>query len=556
MQVLYIQRTIYSSTDGRPEGQAKQGEEETKESLQSKRSTGEMKIIGEAESCKRTSDQKDFKITDSRISYSPAQSSLHNLAGRSVASTTRESKRTSPASSKTDVRKPRSLHEMPPGLYQLERKISILEAKFESLSAAPTNLELVQQARDLQSRDSSTTAAGDMWQAMNLVRRIEVTEGAINGITAMLDDISEQLKKMKENCPDGAFQELSSKLENMSSTNLGKSDELRAKLAEIDGKLRNIVHKTDLKPFITVKKMNEMMADKLQNYRQLSPTVPKSPKKTLSSKIAQTEVIETSSQPAQTSPTQEVSSNEAAQPLTSGEAAEETRSNEQPQTETTTLTEGDDQVPAKSATPNSDQAAPETTATTPFSERAGSEQADYEGTVFSEAESVDVESLQIEERGDERRGSLTAEAYEELCATMQNWSVFREEAAQKISDLEERLSNTVDKNSLLNLEKELKNLAEIQSKLSEVNDRPLIGPIASQKDLTSLETSLDGQLQAFTKSLQDMKQKFFQLYEMKETIGGLKESEDQMKSDIDHIRREIVNIMKQLDDEQGKFSFF
>jgi uncharacterized phage infection (PIP) family protein YhgE len=445
---------------------------------------------------------------------------------------------------------------MPPGLYQLERKISILEAKFESLSAAPTNLELVQQARDLQSRDSSTTAAGDMWQAMNLVRRIEVTEGAINGITAMLDDISEQLKKMKENCPDGAFQELSSKLENMSSTNLGKSDELRAKLAEIDGKLRNIVHKTDLKPFITVKKMNEMMADKLQNYRQLSPTVPKSPKKTLSSKIAQTEVIETSSQPAQTSPTQEVSSNEAAQPLTSGEAAEETRSNEQPQTETTTLTEGDDQVPAKSATPNSDQAAPETTATTPFSERAGSEQADYEGTVFSEAESVDVESLQIEERGDERRGSLTAEAYEELCATMQNWSVFREEAAQKISDLEERLSNTVDKNSLLNLEKELKNLAEIQSKLSEVNDRPLIGPIASQKDLTSLETSLDGQLQAFTKSLQDMKQKFFQLYEMKETIGGLKESEDQMKSDIDHIRREIVNIMKQLDDEQGKFSKF
>ena len=221
---------IYSSTDGSLEGQTKQTKEETKESLQRKRSTGEMKVVGEAES-RKSPDQRNVKSADtkdtkgeskrnldekaqfktdsslSRITYSPAQLSLHDLAGRSVASTTKESKRTSPASSKTDMHK-RSFIEMAPSLYQLERKISILEAKFESLSAAPTNLEIVQQARDLQNRDSSTTAAGDMWQAMNLVRRIEAAEGAIDGITAMLDDINEQLKMMKENCPEN-------KLENM-----------------------------------------------------------------------------------------------------------------------------------------------------------------------------------------------------------------------------------------------------------------------------------------------------------------------------------------------------
>ena len=571
----------YYSADGSLEGQTKQTKEEMKESLQRKRSTGEMKVVGEAES-RKSSDQKNVESADmkntkgeskrnldekaqfktnsslSGITYSPEQSPLHNLAGRSAASTTKESKRTSPASSKIDMRK-RSFIEMAPGLSQLERKISILEAKFESLSAAPTNLEIVQQARDLQSRESSTTAAGDMWQAMNLVRRIEVAEGAIDGITAMLDDINEQLKKMKENCPDGSLKGLSNKL--------GKSDELQAKVAEIDEKLRNTVHKTDLKPYITVKKMNEMMEYKLQNYRQLSPTVPKSPKKTISSKLAQTELIETSSQPAQTSPTQEASSDEPAQPVTSGELADETRSTEQQQTEQEATTESDDQVPAKSTTPNSEQAAPETTATTPFSERAGSEEADYDGTAHSEAESVYVESYRTEERGDERRGSLTTEAFEELCMTMQSWCDFREEAAQKIRDLEECLSNTVDKNSLLNLEQELKNLAEVQStlknsqeqvenELNRMSDRPLVESIASQQDLTKLETSVDGQLHAFTKNLQEMKQNFFQLYEMKETIGCLKESEDQMKSDIDHIRREIMKIIKQMEDEQGMIFVF
>lgn len=605
---MYNQLAIYSSTGVSLDGQMKETTE-SKESSQTKRSTGEMKSVGEAESGQSTSsDQKGVKTADgkgiktadekdtkeetkqrspdektqfnadsplSQITHSP-QLALPNLAGRSVSSVTKESKRTSPASSKTDIRK-RSFFEMVPGLSQLERKISILEAKFESLSAAPTNLEIVQQARDLQSRDSSTTAAGDMWQAMNLVRRIEVAEGGIDGITAMLDDISEQLKKMKEDSPDGKLKELSNKIKNMSDT-----------MTEIDGKLKNIVHKTDLKPYITVKKMNEMMEFKLKNYRQLSPTVPKSPKKTISSKLAQTETIETSSQPAQTSPTisraqtaksepssdepgksveTRTQSSERAQTETtattttgSDEPAERT-SDEQPQTETTSTIVNDEHAPTKSPTPNSEQAELETTATTPFSEKAESEQADYDETACSEVESIGAASFRAEERGekDERRGSLTTEAFEELCTTMHDWSDFREEAAQKIHDLEECLSNTVDKNSWSNMEQELKNLAEIQqqvkdelNKLAQMQDFSLPKPIASQQDLSQLETSLEGQLQGLGKSLQEMKQNFFQLYEMKETVGGLKESEDHMKSDVENIRKEIMKIMKQLDDEQGK----
>lgn len=566
-----------------------------------------MKIVGEAGPNKSTSsDQQRVKMSDgkdtdveikqhsadevahhkadsplSRVSpvvksrtHSP-QSTVQGLTGRSFSSVAKESKRTSPASSKTDIPK-RSYIEMVPGLYQLERKISILEAKYESLSAAPTNLEIVQQARDSQSRDSSTTAAGDMWQAMNLVRRVEVAEGAIDGITAMLDDISEQLKKMKESSPDDKVNELSDKFKDLMA-NLGKSDEVQAKLNEIDGKLKNIVHKTDLKPYITVKKMNEMVDNKLQHYRQVSPTASKSPTKTISSKLAQTEMIETSSQPAQTTPTltsahtekSVSSSDEHAQPqavttpLTTATTSDEQEKNEigaAVEVGTTSV----EQVSTKSVTPNNEQA-PEMTTTTPTSQKAESEQADYDSTAYSEVESVEAASLKAEERGewDERRGSLTTEAFEELRGTMKNWIDFHEEAAQKINDLEETLSNYVDSNSLM--QHELKNLADVQStlkknqqevqaelsKLMEMQNRPLIEPIASQQDLSQLETSLDGQLQALSKSLQEMKHNFFQLYEMKDTIGVLKESEDHTKSDIENIRREIMKIVKQLEDEQG-----
>ena len=560
---------------------------EIKESMQSKSSTVEI------DGCSTSSAQKEIKAADGKSikddtmqrspddrvqfkadsplsqsslvvkSLSP-QSALHSLAGRS--SGAKESKRTSPASSKTDIRK-RSFVDMVPGLYQLERKISILEAKFEALSAGPTSLEIVQQARDLQSRDSSTTAAGDMWQAMNLVRRIEVAEGGIDGITAMLDDISEQLRRMKETWPD----ELSNKL----GDTVTKSGELQSKMVEIDGKLKNVAVKTDLKPFITVKKINEMMDSKLQNYRQLSPTVPKSPKKTISSKLAQTEMIDVSSQPVQTSPT--LTGGSRAKTATSqkstedrGESENENAENSQAQIEA--IAKSDEQAPTKSETPSSEQAAPGTTATTPFSEKAESEQADYDGRAYSEIESVDEATLRVEEQaeervdGDDRRGSVTTEAFEELYMTMHDWCDFRELAAQKMNDLEECLLNTVHKDSMMDLKQELSNLAEIQStlkesqqlvkdelnKLAECQNRPVLHAIASQHDLSQLETSVEGRLQGLNKSIQEMKQNFFQLYEMKESVGGLKESEEHIKSDVENIRREVMKIIKQLEDEQGK----
>ena len=557
------------------------------ESLQTKHdSTGELKIVGEAGSQKSTSsDQQQVKDTDSDIkqrspdeaaqckadppqlqvssmaksrAHSP-QSVVHGLAGRSFSSVAKESKRTTPASSKTDVRK-RSFIEIVPGLYQLERKISILEAKFESLSAAPTNLELVQQARDMQSRDSSTTAAGDMWQAMNVVRRIEVAEGAIDGITTMLDDITEQLKKMRENCPDDIINELSNKFKDMI-TNPGKSDELQAKLNEIDGKLENIVYKTDLKPYITVKKINEVMDNKLQNYRQVSPAGPISPKKTISSKLAQTEVIETSSQPAQTSPTlARVQTDEQARSETTriqSTTASQASATESDEVEKLPEDAAEEGAETTTMTPNGEQA-PGMTEVTPESKQAD-----------SEMESVEAASLRAGKQGlDERRGSINTQAFEELRITMQKWADFREDVAQKIKYLEDSLSNYVDNNS--SIQQELTNLAHMQStlknkqeqvqaelnKLMEMQSRPIIDPIASQQDLSQLESSLDAQLQALSKSLQEMKHNFFQLYEMKETIGGLKESDDHTKSDIENIRREIMKIVKQLEEEQGTEGFF
>lgn len=374
-----------------------------------------------------------------------AKSRSPSPQARSVSATTKASKRSSAGTSRTEIHR-KSLLDLPAqSVFQLERKISILEAKIDALGAVPTNVEIVQQARDLQ-RDSqsSTTAAGDMWHTMNIVRRIEVAEGAIDGITTMLDDINQELRKTKENSFEQRLNDLSNELKNatekfehetptvndkeakpiteiMLSTTV--AEKLENKMSQVEKMLDNMVSKNDLKSFLTIEKMNEMIDLKMQH--------------------------------------------------------------------------------------------------------------------FSENTTKDHE--------EEQTGNST-DAFTELYTKIAKWTNFRDEISKKVEEIYDSLSNTVDKSALMELKTEINELVESQSLAK--NDQPTEPPVTLQ-DFQKLKDSMEENLQYANKNLQELKQNFFPFYEMKETVINIKDAEDLIKCDIENIRKELLKVLKQLDDQQG-----
>lgn len=417
------------------------------------------------------------------------------------------SRRPSSISSNKGVRK-QSIPVTVPGLHQLERKMSILEAKFESLSSAPRNLET---ANEIQNEESKTTAAGNSRQVTNLVRRIEVIEGTIGGITASLDDVKKQLKKIKDFNFEEKFKDIFQKLNQKPSVvqkmeessdekfkkvsenfnrkpgvvnTMGESfDEIKIKLSKLDEKLKNVLYKSDLKEYVTGEKMKETLERRLQNY---SPT--------------KSAVRDSAEIPSDT-----------------------------------------ESVATKSATPN--------TNSVDNNETALSEVGDDEGKVYG---------------GKENIGNMPSEASEEFYNTM---SDFCKKTERKIRELEKCLSNTGNNrhSSTEHFEKELKNIRDVQSSLqnsqkkieNDLNNL-LENPshythAASQNIPSELNNSTEDRLQSMAENLLEMKQRLFGLNDIKETIRNLKESEDIVRSDVDNVHTELAKIMKYFEEEQGKF---
>ena len=382
-----------------------------------------------------------------------AKSRSPSPQARSVSATTKASKRSSPGTSRTEIHRKSFLDLSAQNVFQLERKISILEAKIDALGAVPTNVEIVQQARDLQ-RDSqsSTTAAGDMWHTMNIVRRIEVAEGAIDGITTMLDDINQELRKTKENSFEQRLNDLSNELKNATekvehetpavndkeakpitaeillSTTV--AEKLENKVSQVEKMLDNMVSKNDLKSFLTIEKMNEMIDSKIQNLKSTAPTT----------------------------------------------------------------------------------------------------------------------SENMTKDHDEEQTDNNTDAFTELYMKIEKWSNFRDEISKKVEEIYDSLSNTVDQSALMELKTEINKLVESQSLAK--NDQPT-EPLVTLQDLQKLKDSMEENLQYANKNLQELKQNLFPFYEMKETVMNIKDAEDLIKCDIENIRKELLKVLKQLDDQQG-----
>ncbi|XP_049948367.1 uncharacterized protein LOC126456667 [Schistocerca serialis cubense] len=72
---------------------------------------------------------------------------------------------------------------------RLERKVSKIQAELKKLDALPTNEDLIRRSRV----SSDSTPVKDMWQFLNLTKRLDAVEEGIERLTSVLQDIAKQI---------------------------------------------------------------------------------------------------------------------------------------------------------------------------------------------------------------------------------------------------------------------------------------------------------------------------------------------------------------------------
>ncbi|XP_032225156.2 glutamine-rich protein 2 isoform X2 [Nematostella vectensis] len=77
----------------------------------------------------------------------------------------------------------------------LESKLSKIEKRLELLDDIPSNTEILQRAKQKQ---DARTPVGDMWQFININRRLGATETAIEKLTSLLDNMMAEVNDVKE----------------------------------------------------------------------------------------------------------------------------------------------------------------------------------------------------------------------------------------------------------------------------------------------------------------------------------------------------------------------
>ena len=159
-----------------------------------------------------------------------------------------------------------------------------------------------------------------------------------------------------------------------------------------------------------------------------------------------------------------------------------------------------------------------------------------------------TETIANEEERLEQPRKHSQNVFQELFQKIDSWSNFRDEISQKIDDIFETLSNAVDKRALIDLKAEVKDLMHAQSSINEQLKEPLV----TAQELQQMKEMMEEKLQYLHKSLQELSQNLFPFYEMKETISSIKDSEDLLKCDIDNIRKEVLKLKKQVDEEHGE----
>lgn len=110
----------------------------------------------------------------------------------------------------------------------LETKVASIEKKLEILDDLPSNGEILQRAK--QKKDGRTPVA-DMWQFININRRLGATETGIEKLTSLLDTMMKEVDDVKEAAEE--INELKNKISELEKLNANLSERITA-LESID----------------------------------------------------------------------------------------------------------------------------------------------------------------------------------------------------------------------------------------------------------------------------------------------------------------------------------
>ncbi|XP_022780651.1 glutamine-rich protein 2-like isoform X6 [Stylophora pistillata] len=105
----------------------------------------------------------------------------------------------------------------------LESKVASIEKRLDVLDDLPSNAEILQRAKQ---KKDGRTPVGDMWQFININRRLGATETGIDKLTSLLDTMMKEVSDVKETAAE--IDELKNKLAKLEKLNSSLSERISA----------------------------------------------------------------------------------------------------------------------------------------------------------------------------------------------------------------------------------------------------------------------------------------------------------------------------------------
>ncbi|XP_078611002.1 uncharacterized protein LOC144881672 isoform X2 [Branchiostoma floridae x Branchiostoma japonicum] len=190
-------------------------------------------------------------------------------------------------------------------LHQLEDKLSSHEIQLNKLNDLPSSTDLLERTRS-----EGTKPVGEMWQLMQLQRKVEANEAGLTKAMSLIEDLMREVNMLNDNKAKVAkeMQDIKDRLDKMDLTSLSdriselesyqdkmkKIDELEKQLAELAEQIKNLPSAEEFDAFVTWPVLDEALREERQKYMELleqlkskdpsrPPSAPRPPSSRLSS---------------------------------------------------------------------------------------------------------------------------------------------------------------------------------------------------------------------------------------------------------------------------------
>ncbi|XP_078611008.1 uncharacterized protein LOC144881672 isoform X8 [Branchiostoma floridae x Branchiostoma japonicum] len=168
-------------------------------------------------------------------------------------------------------------------LHQLEDKLSSHEIQLNKLNDLPSSTDLLERTRS-----EGTKPVGEMWQLMQLQRKVEANEAGLTKAMSLIEDLMREVNMLNDNKAKVAkeMQDIKDRLDKMDLTSLSdriselesyqdkmkKIDELEKQLAELAEQIKNLPSAEEFDAFVTWPVLDEALREERQKYMETKPT--------------------------------------------------------------------------------------------------------------------------------------------------------------------------------------------------------------------------------------------------------------------------------------------